>query len=283
MGISFVSTPSWADLFPDANGNYPNNSNAPSNFLQTSDLVTNSETVNRILGGGTGTFHLYTNERNALNLVVRGGVDQYGLVTRSIFPRELQFQKDGNGTNGASIVSSGNSRGTNLAAFLVHTLTSGNNLTFRTQVGVTQENLDQEYTNTVATQMIGSQTNVDQAGSIQSIQRKLKQVDKGFFAQEEINFQDKVIATVGVRGDKSSRNGDPNKLYYYPKASLALNTHKMVSLPSMVSQLKLLCRLRAIGQFRPIRRYLHTAHTHRYWWRLRLHHWPHSWQYIDRA
>lgn len=252
MGVSFVSTPAWADLFPDANGNYPNNPYAPSNFLQTRDLVTNSEKVNRILGGGIGNFQIWNNERNSLKMIVRGGVDQYTLETRSIFPRDLQFQKDGNGTNGASISSLATSRGTNIAAFFVHTLNVGdNNTTFRTQAGVTQENLDQDYTNTVATQLIGSQTNVDQAGSIQASQTKSKQIDKGFFAQEEFNYQEKLIATVGVRGDKSSRNGDPNKLYYYPKASLALNLHKFADLGSTISQLKLRAAFGQSGNFGP--------------------------------
>ncbi len=239
MGVSFVSTPSWADLFPDERGNYPNNDYAPSNFLQTRDRVTNKEKVNRILGGGIGTFRLWSNDKNALNLYIRGGVDQYTLETNSIFPRDLQFQKDGNGTNGVSILGTAVTTGSNIAAFLIHTLNTGNNLSFRTQAGVTQENLEQNWTNAVATQLIGSQTNVNQAGAIQVIQERLKQVDKGFFAQEEINFQDKIVATLGIRGDKSSRNGDPNKLYYYPKASLALNLHELTSLGSQISQLKL--------------------------------------------
>jgi hypothetical protein len=33
------------------------------------------------------------------------------------------------------------------------------------------------------------------------------------------NYQDKVIATVGMRGDKSTNNGDVNQFFYYPKAS----------------------------------------------------------------
>lgn len=239
LGVSYVSTPSWADLFPDANGNYPNNPYAPSNFLQTRDLITNRENVNRILGGGIGTFRLWSNEKNSLNLYIRGGVDQYTLETTSIFPRELQFQKDGNGTNGVSIRGTAVTTGSNIASFLIHTLTTGNNISFRTQAGITQENLEQNWTNALATQLIGSQTNVNQAGSIQVIQDRLKQVDKGFFAQEEFNFKDRIVATVGIRGDKSSRNGDPNKLYFYPKASLALNIHEMTSLSSDISQLKL--------------------------------------------
>ena len=54
-----------------------------------------------------------------------------------------------------------------------------------------------------------------------------------------MNYNDQIIATVGLRGDKSSLNGDPNKMFYYPKASLAVNLHEMVSLPSALSNFKL--------------------------------------------
>ena len=138
-------------------------------------------------------FRLWNNENNGLSLYVRDGVDQYTLETRSIFPRELQFQKDGNGTNGASIRSVAVSRGANVAAFLIHTLSTDNDLSFRSQAGVTQENLEQDYTNAVATQLIGAQTNLNQAGSIQVNQNRLEQVDKGFFVQEEVNAQGVLI------------------------------------------------------------------------------------------
>jgi outer membrane receptor protein involved in Fe transport len=74
--------------------------------------------------------------------------------------------------------------------------------------------------------MNGSQTNVDQAGSQAVDQNRLIQEDKGFFVQEEVNFGDKILATVGLRGDKSSNNGDVNKMYYFPKANVAFNVHE---------------------------------------------------------
>lgn len=52
------------------------------------------------------------------------------------------------------------------------------------------------------------------------------ETDVGYVAQQELNFQDRIIATGGVRFDKSSRNGDPKKLYAFPKASLAVNLTK---------------------------------------------------------
>ncbi len=57
-------------------------------------------------------------------------------------------------------------------------------------------------------------------------QFRQEQEDAGFFVQEEINYQDKIIGTLGVRGDKSSNNGDANELFYYPKASLAINLNE---------------------------------------------------------
>jgi TonB-linked SusC/RagA family outer membrane protein len=249
LGVSFVATPAWADLFPDANGNYPNNPYAPSNFLQTRDLVTNSEKINRILGGGIATIRLITEETNSLNLIVRGGADQYTLGTRSIFPRDLQFQKEGNGVNGVSVQGTANSFGSNVAAILVHTLTTGNNLTFRTQGGLTEERLRQDWVNNVATQLIGSQTNLNQAGAIQAIHERLLQIDRGFFVQEEFNMREMLIATVGLRGDKSSRNGDANQLFYYPKASLALNIHEMLNFSGTVNQLKLRAAYGQSGNF----------------------------------
>jgi TonB-linked SusC/RagA family outer membrane protein len=252
LGVSFVSTPSWVNLFPDANGNYPNNPLAPSNFLQTRDLITNRENIDRILLGGTATIKILNRNRHDLKAIVRGGLDQYTLNTVAIFPRELQFQKGGAGTNGASIYGTTLSRGTNIAAFLLHTFNVSDNFNFRTQVGITNENLDQNNVLNTATQLNGTQTNLNQAGSIQVDQARNIQKDKGFFVQEEINFRDLLLLTVGLRGDKSSRNGDANKLYYYPKASVAFNIHQLSSwnMPQ-ISQLKLRAAYGQSGNFAP--------------------------------
>ncbi|HEX5655168.1 MAG TPA: SusC/RagA family TonB-linked outer membrane protein [Chitinophagaceae bacterium] len=252
LGVSFVSTPSWANLFPDANGNYPNNPFAPSNFLQTRDLITNKEKVNRTLVGGSATWKVFKNYKHDLKVIVRGGIDNYTLNTIAIFPQELQFQKDGNGTNGASIYGTTITRNSNYNAFLVHDFTLNDKLSFRTQAGVTEENININNVLNTSTQLIGTQTNVNQAGAVQAEQAKTLQRDRGFFAQEEFNYNDIVILTAGIRGDKSSRNGDANKLYYYPKVSGAFNIH---SLPSWgwdkISQLKVRAAYGRSGNFAP--------------------------------
>ena len=67
LGVSFVSTPSWVNLYPDANGNYPNNPLAPSNFVQTRDLMTNNEHVNRVLLGGRATWRVFEKKSTISN------------------------------------------------------------------------------------------------------------------------------------------------------------------------------------------------------------------------
>lgn len=252
MGVSFVSTPSWANLYPDANGNHPNNPFAPSNFIQTRDLITNREKVNRMLVGGTATWKIFKNDKHDLKLIARGGIDYYTLNTIAIFPQELQFEKGGNGTNGASIYGTTITRNNNFSFFAVHDFQAGSKMTFRTQAGVTEENVNINNVLTTATQLIGTQTNVNQAGAVQVDQARALQKDRGFFVQEEFNYNDIVIATVGLRGDKSSRNGDANKLYYYPKASAALNIHQMPFWHvEKISQLKIRAAYGQSGNFAP--------------------------------
>jgi TonB-linked SusC/RagA family outer membrane protein len=252
LGVSYVSTPSWINLYPDANGNYPDNPLAPSNFIQTRDLMTNREKVERILLGGNATWKILNIGKHNLRFIARGGLDQYTLNTIGLFPRELQFQKNGNGTNGASIYATTLSKGTNFAGFLVHTFEASNNLNLRTQLGATAENLNQDNVTNSATQLIGTQTNLGQAGAIQVAEAKTIQHDRGFVVQEEVNYQDMLLLTLGVRGDKSSRNGEANKLYYYPKGSIAFNINKIGSWnSSSISLLKLRAAYGQSGNFAP--------------------------------
>ena len=238
MGVALSGTPSWAQLLPDDEGNFPDNPYGASNFLETAAKVTNNETVNRFLGGATADATIFTTDYSSLRLLLRGGVDHYSLFTKAIFPNTIQFQRNGNGLNGVALQGNTVNTNTNLEAFLIWSHYLKNGLSFRTQVGVSSYSFNRNTIIGEAWDMNGTQTNLDQGGSRNVAQDRLLQEDRGFFAQEEINFSDKVILTLGVRGDKSSNNGDVNKLYYYPKASAAINLHEFGFLPDLFSQLK---------------------------------------------
>jgi len=251
MGISLIVTPPWAQLLPDANGNYPDNPYGAANPLQTRDLITNNEEVSRVISGVTAKARLYSAEQSALRFVLNAGLDHYNLATTALFPRTLQFQSNGNGTNGASIQGSTVNTNSNVSGFLVHNYYPSNtNLSFTTQAGALLLNFDQNTIRNTATQLIGSQTNLDQSGSVAVLQNRVMQQDIGYYVQEEVNYADQLIGTVGIRADKSSNNGDANQLYYYPKASLAWNVHSMFDLTSdVLSSVKLRVAYGQSGNF----------------------------------
>ncbi|NEM98126.1 SusC/RagA family TonB-linked outer membrane protein [Pontibacter burrus] len=222
FGVALSSTPSFADLFRDESGLYPDNPFAASNFLQTRDLMTNEENVDRFLGGLTLNTNLYNTDRSSTKLVIRAGLDFYNLKTVAIFPRILQFERNGN--QGTSIQGNNYNLNTNFAAFLVNNLSfNDDNLNFTTTIGATRENFNQDQVLTIATQLIGSQTNLDQSSAVTVDQTQLPVRNKGLFFQEEVNFRDRIIATAGLRLDKSSNNADVNEFVAFPKFSLAVN------------------------------------------------------------
>lgn len=224
VGYALAFTYPWENL-SSVDGVYPSGG-AGSNVLETIDLTTNREKVNRFIGSVTSNVKIFDNDTNRLKLVLQGGFDQYTLRTTSIFPRSLSYFRDPSSLRGASISGSTVNTNYNLSAFLVHNLNLENGLNFTTQAGSFFQNFDRNTVITIATGLNGSQTNLGQSESVSTQQNIRLQKDKGFFVQEEINYDDKIIGTVGIRGDKSTNNGEANKMYYYPKGNLAVNLHK---------------------------------------------------------
>ncbi len=227
IGVALTSTTPWLQLFPDENGVYPDNPSGASNILQTRDQVINNEKNNRFITGANLNVKLYNGERSNLKAILRGGIDTYTFETKAIFPNTLQFQKPSNGgVGGVSVQGTTRNTNINIAGFLVHNYFTDNNLNFRTQAGLTRERFDQNTILVTGIKLVSGQTNLNLSASRDVEQNRIKQEDIGFFVQEEINYQDKIIGTIGIRGDKSSNNSDVNKLFYYPKASIAANISK---------------------------------------------------------
>ena len=224
LGIALSSTPSFAQLHPDATGNYPNNPFAASNPLQTVALMRNNESVNRLVTGINVDAVLQKGGKSLTRLIARGGIDFYNLETNALFPSNLQFQAVNKGT---SIVGLTRNLNTNYIFSLVNTLTPSENLTLTTSAGLTGETGDYNNLLDVATQVIAGQSNVNQAGALNAVQLKNKFQNQGIFLQEEANIHDALTLTGGVRFDRSSNNGDVAKYYVYPKAGISWNLTKM--------------------------------------------------------
>ena len=239
IGYAMAFTRPWDDLFADANGNFPANSRVGSNVLETVALTTNEERVNRFFGSVSAIYSILQEDNQTLKAGLEVGLDQYTLRTRGLFPQSLSFYRDPSSLRGVSIAGTGFNNRTNVTAYLVHNYITESNLSLRSQVGVIQLDRDQNVLTAIASGLNGSQQNVDQAENISVGQTRLDEVIKGVFFQEEINWDDKIIATFGLRGDKSSNNGDPNEIFWNPKASVAFNLHNLTDMGgSFISQLK---------------------------------------------
>ncbi|MXV53263.1 SusC/RagA family TonB-linked outer membrane protein [Pedobacter sp. HMF7647] len=219
-GIALSSTPGFAQLHPDANGNYPANPFAASNPLQTIALMENNEDVNRLITGANLEVSLQKSAHSLTRFIGRGGFDFYNLETKLLFPSVLQFEAI---NKGASAQGFTKNMSTNFILSLVNTYTPTANLSLNTSAGITQETGDYNNLLNVATQIISGQSNIDQAGSINATQLRTKYLNSGIFVQEEATIANALTLTGGLRFDRSSNNGNTAKYYVYPKGAVSLN------------------------------------------------------------
>lgn len=226
LGYNLAFTRPWANLFPDQFGNYPDNPNAAGNMLFVRDNAINREDVNRFIQGTKLNIDLFSNDISSLRFTWNGGIDYYQMETYVYVPEIHQAQRgldNGYIGIGKNTFSNFNNQG-----FLVYDLSAlGGDLQLSSQVGYSYLNFNRDLMFMRGTQLIPGQTTLGQAGAQRTDQTLQREEEFGFVVQQEANFKNQFIATVGVRADKSSLNSDPNQYYYFPKASLAMNIANM--------------------------------------------------------
>lgn len=220
-GYTLAFTRDWVDLFPNEDGVYPDNPNFSGNPIQTRDQTRNTEDIDRVLQGVNLTYNAFQTNNQSLRFVLNGGLDFLFSETEVYVPETFQSQRGRQ--NGFLGIGRNTVFNYNYSAIGVHDYYTDSGINFTTQAGVTYLNFDNNFVYNQTTQLIPLQQNLTQGGA-QSIDQNLSNVEEfGLVAQEEINFNDRIVATVGIRLDKSSLNGDPNKYFAFPRASLALN------------------------------------------------------------
>ena len=223
-GVALSSTPSFIDLHPDQFGNYPANKYSASNPIETRDLITNNESIDRFLTGVNLDAIFQKSAHSTTRFIGRGGFDFYSLKTTALFPNSLQFQAINQGTSVQGFTRNLN---TNYILSLVNNFSPSENVSLTTSAGLTQEQGNYDNLLNVATQLVANQQNVDQGAALTASQLRNKYQDNGLFIQEEASLIDALTLTAGVRFDKSTNNGDANKYYAYPKAGLSWNLTRM--------------------------------------------------------
>ncbi|MGH2568952.1 MAG: SusC/RagA family TonB-linked outer membrane protein, partial [Bacteroidota bacterium] len=220
FGFSWAFTPSFLDIRP-RNGVYPDHPFNPSNPLHTRDLFTNNELVNRTIAALQLSWTIFRTENQVLSFIAQGGGDFYSQENKVVSPPELQYERSST-QPGASLLGQTTNINSNLYLNLVHNYITPSNISFRTSAGVQVETKDYNNALNEARGLTITQTNIQQAASVNAFQTLVKQRDQGFYVQEEVDLNERIFLTASVRGDASSTVGDTKKYFFYPKASASL-------------------------------------------------------------
>ena len=223
-GYNLAYTRPWTELHPDQFGNYPDNSDpgTAGNILLVRDKAKNTDKVNRFVQGAKLDYNIFRNNTTFLKFTTNGGLDFFVDDSFVYVPETHQSQRGQQ--NGFIGVGKNIFTNLNYQSFLVFDkyLMDGK-LRLGTQAGISYLNFKRDLTYNQTTQLIPGQTSLTQGGTQSITQKKENEEEFGVILQEEANYDDKLIATVGIRSDKSSLNGDPNKYYPFLKGSLAVN------------------------------------------------------------
>ncbi|MCB0639884.1 MAG: SusC/RagA family TonB-linked outer membrane protein, partial [Lewinella sp.] len=239
IGYSIAYTPSYADLFPDENGNYPNNPYFNDNPIAIRDLARNNQVVDRFLTAATLDIDLYQSTTSYLKFRLNGGVDYVSGNSEVYFPEILQHQR-AQANPGDVMWGRQDDLNTNLQAFLNFNTTLGE-INSNTSAGIVRLDQTGKFLLTRGRGLNGGQDNLAWA-QVVSVQEQTNSMvtDVGYVIQEDLNWRDRIIISAGVRFDKSTLNAQQDKFYAFPKASVALNLHNFAGWSSQtISQLKL--------------------------------------------
>jgi len=237
-GYSLPYTRPYYNLFPDDKGNYPNNP-VGENPLAIRDKAVNNQKVNRFFQGFNVTAYAINNEKTTLSFKLNGGLDYQNGYSLIWLPTELQSQQGepnpGYAQDTRNEVIKYNIQA---SAVLTHSAMDGK-LALTSSLGVVQLGTTARSNYIRGRGLSVGVSNPARASVFEQDVFLEKSTDQGMFFQQEANFEDKIIASAGIRFDRTTLLGDPTKWYGFPRGSIATNIHKLVTLPSAISQLKL--------------------------------------------
>jgi TonB-linked SusC/RagA family outer membrane protein len=222
---SLAYTPDYAQLLP-VNGVYPDSPFTGDNPLAVVARAINNESTNRFIQSLTANIFLLQKPNNTLKIAFSGGLDYVNTEDEIYFPDDMQSQRTRANGPGASRFSVNRSFNTNYQTFLIDTWKLFDKIDFTSQVGQVKLYSNNDFSWIQGEGLLPGQSNPNNATVRTSSETFQTWEDVGLVGQQEINYQDKVIGTFGIRFDKSSLNGDNNKLYPFPRASLAVNLAK---------------------------------------------------------
>jgi TonB-linked SusC/RagA family outer membrane protein len=222
IGYSIAYVPNYYDLRRNADGTYPINPYFSDNPVAVTDNAINNALVNRFIQAFTLDVDLLKTETSFLKATFSGGLDYLQNTSLIYLPEFLQFQR-AQANPGDILKGKQESFNTNFQAALVYNWNLGS-VNMNSSAGLVRLDFADNALFNRGRGLVPGQRNLQQA-NIQEINQEFnsKIQDAGIFLQQEANWEDKIVGTLGVRWDKSTLNGDPSQYYAFPRASVAFN------------------------------------------------------------
>ncbi|HWZ27600.1 MAG TPA: SusC/RagA family TonB-linked outer membrane protein, partial [Gemmatimonadales bacterium] len=213
------NTPSFFNLQP-TNGVFPVNPFAPSNPLQTFALLQNGEGVWRVFGAGSINYDVLSTATQHLSATVQGGVDYFNQQDNILSPPTLQYEPN-DGLPGTLVLGKAAEHVLTFSGGLSHKYTpASGGFSATTSAGFQYEDRNLDQTSVVGRDFLSGVTDVQQATSVVLTQFLQPTRNFSLYGQEEVlTMQERLLLTAGLRADRSSVNGNPDKYYLFPKAS----------------------------------------------------------------
>jgi len=235
----FSATPTFYGLAP-VDGVYPRNPYLGANGdnpFQDRDLLQTPEHVYRLIGGASANYSLLSSVRQSLDVVLNGGIDDFNQIDKIISPRYLYFEPADN-LPGTVVNRNSHETDSNLGASIIHKFfPSSQFFTATTSVGLAQGRRQFGSVFTAGQNLLLGQIALDKATNITANEINTLVKTFGYYAQEELLlFNERLLLTGGVNLERASVNGDPDKLFSYPKAAISF---RIPTLPRYFDAIKL--------------------------------------------
>ncbi len=223
LGYTLAYIPNFLDIRQQADGTYPLFDYAGQNPLEIIDKGVNEERTNRFLQSGELNIKLFNREKSSLRLSFKGGLDYLNSQPQVYLSERLPFFSNlSSQPPGSSRYSKNQALFTYVQSFLTYDWSVGAvNLT--TTLGALRNDLNTDESWVQGRGLIPGVRNPRQASIVNFEQTFTKAQDVAVDLSQSFNWADKIILTAGFRSDRSSLNADVNKLFFFPRANIAIN------------------------------------------------------------
>lgn len=216
-----AALPSFLDIRRRPDGTYPIYGQSSSNPAELVDVLRNYEYINRVIVSGKLDWSIFRTEEQSLRFVFQGGVDFFNQQNNLTSPIGTQHESV-RPLPGRVVDTRANSLFSNAFLNLIHNYTAQNRLSFTTSVGAQFENRNVNSLNVLVEGLVAVQDYLANAQRVELNQQIVPLYDRGFYVQEEIDWDSKAFLGLSIRGDQSSAFGNTNQWYFFPKASASV-------------------------------------------------------------